>query len=305
MNYAALRAFHHVAQQGGVTRAAAALGLTQPTLSGQVKGLQARHGVRLFERRGRGVEPTELGLALHELTCRFFAVEDEIAEFLAAARDSGRGRLRLGADAPAHVIPALAAFNRRFPRMKLEVSLGNSQTILNQLLERRLDVAVIPDLARDKRLYAVPLRNDRLVALVPLTHEGAGRGRMRLGELARQSVVLREPGSRTRAVLQAALERAGVTIGEALEIGSREGVLEAVAAGLGVGVIFLSEFRGDERLKALDLTGAPTASREYVACLAGRRDAPSVEAFFEVAKSLAAGGRGAISSRRDTRRPTP
>lgn len=291
MNYAALRAFHAIVEHGGVTRAAAALGLTQPTLSGQAKSLQARHGVRLFERRGRGVEPTELGRALYELTRRFFAVEDEMEQMLVAARDPGRGRLRLGADAPAHVIPALAAFSRRFPRIKLEVSLGNSQAILDQLLDRRLDVAVIPDLPRDRRLHAVPLRDDRLVALVPLKHDWGRRRRVRLGELARQSVVLREPGSRTRAVLQAALERAGATIGEALEIGSREGVLEGVAAGLGVGVIFRSEFRGDERLKALDLTGAATVSREYVACLAARRDTPAVDAFFAAAMKLAGRGR--------------
>lgn len=290
MNYAALRAFHAIVEHGGVTRAAAALGLTQPTLSGQVKGLQAHHGVRLFERCGRGVEPTEPGRAMHALTRRFFQVEEEIAEFLTAARDPGRGSLRLGADAPAHVIPALAAFARRFPRMRLSLSLGNSRDILAELLDRRCDVAVIPDLPRDRRLYAVALRDDRLVALVTRRHAWVRRGRVRLAELARQPVVLREPGSRTRAVLQAALERASVTLDATLEIGSREGVLEAVAAGLGVGVIFASEFRGDERLRTLDLTGAPTHSREYVACLASRRETPAVQAFLVVALEQAGDG---------------
>ena len=52
INHAQLRAFHAVAGAGGFTRAAAALGVTQPTLSGQVAGLEAAYGVRLFERRG-------------------------------------------------------------------------------------------------------------------------------------------------------------------------------------------------------------------------------------------------------------
>ncbi len=283
MNYASLRAFHTIVEQGGVTRAAAALGLTQPTLSDQAKGLQQRHGVRLLERSGRGVEPTELGRALHALTRRYFQVEEEIAEFLAVARDPGRGRLRLGADAPTHVIPALAAFARRYPRIRLSLSLGNSRDILSQLLERRCDVAVIPDLPRDKRLHAVALRRDRLVALIPRRHPWAARQRISLSELARLTVALREPGSRTRAVLQAALEHSGVTLDAALEIGSREGVLEAVAAGLGVGVIFASEFRADERLRALDLTGARTGSTEYVACLVSQRDVPAVQTFMAMA----------------------
>lgn len=287
MNYAALRAFHHVVEHGGVTRAATALGVTQPTLSDQIKGMQTRHGVKLLERSGRGVEPTELGRALHVLTRRYFAVEEEIDEFLSSARDPGSGRLRLGADAPGHVIPALAAFARRFPRMRLSLSLGNSRDILAQLLDRRCDVAVIPDLPRDRRLYTAALRDDRLVALVPRRHNLARQGYVAVADLARGSVVVREPGSRTRAVLQGALERAGVTLGTALEVGSREGVIEAVAAGLGTGVIFLSEFRGDERLRAIELAGAATHSREFVACLAARRDAAPVKAFVEIAQALA------------------
>ena len=61
MNHTQLRAFHAVASEGSFTRAAAALHVTQPTLSGQVKALEEGFGVRLFDRRGRKVAPTELG----------------------------------------------------------------------------------------------------------------------------------------------------------------------------------------------------------------------------------------------------
>ncbi len=70
MNHAQLRAFHAVAGEGGFTRAAAALGVTQPTLSGQVAELEAAYGVRLFERRGRGIELTDLGAGLFDVTRR-------------------------------------------------------------------------------------------------------------------------------------------------------------------------------------------------------------------------------------------
>ena len=70
MNHAQLRAFHAVASEGSFTRAAAALHVTQPTLSGQVKALEESFGVRLFDRRGRKVMPTELGRELLDLTRR-------------------------------------------------------------------------------------------------------------------------------------------------------------------------------------------------------------------------------------------
>ena len=55
MNHAELRAFHAVATAGSYTKAAGLRHVTQPTLSGQVKALEKHYGVRLFERRGRGV----------------------------------------------------------------------------------------------------------------------------------------------------------------------------------------------------------------------------------------------------------
>jgi len=68
INHAQLRAFHAVASEGSFTRAAAALRVTQPTISAEVKELEDAYAVKLFERIGRGVEITELGKALHEIT---------------------------------------------------------------------------------------------------------------------------------------------------------------------------------------------------------------------------------------------
>src|ERR687884_691949 len=98
MNHAGLRAFHAVATEGSFTRAAAALNVTQPTLSAQVKGLEERYGAALFVRRGRGIALTELGEALLEISRRLFALEEQAGELLARARELAVGHLRLGAD---------------------------------------------------------------------------------------------------------------------------------------------------------------------------------------------------------------
>src|SRR5437660_1390161 len=103
MNYARLRSFHAVACEAGFTRAAARLGVSQPTLSAQVKALEEEFGVALFARRGRGVEATELGRALLDVTRRLFAVEEEAGELLSRARGLATGELRIGADSPYHV----------------------------------------------------------------------------------------------------------------------------------------------------------------------------------------------------------
>jgi aminoethylphosphonate catabolism LysR family transcriptional regulator len=282
MNHTALRAFHAVATEGSFTRAASALRVTQPTLSAQVKALEVEYGTALFVRRARGIAMTELGQALLEITRRLFALEEQAGELLSAARELATGQLRLGADSPYHVVPFLAAFRQRYPRIDLRLSIGNGEAMLDDLLTQRVDVAVLADPAEDSRLYAVPCGRHALVAILPKRHKLASRRRVGLAALARETIVLREPGSRTRRIFETALERAGLGAENAIEIGTREGVREAVAAGLGLGIVSAAELGHDDRLAALQLEGEGLETREYVVCLAERRALRIISAFFEV-----------------------
>ena len=280
MNLAQLRAFNAVAAAGGFTRAAARLGVTQPTLSGQVKALEEAYGVELIGRRGRQLALTETGAALLELTRRIFGLAEEAEQLLSAARGLERGHLRLGADAPYHVLPALGAFTQRYPRLRLSLTVGNSESLLRDLFDHRIDVAVVANLTPDARLHALPVRRDRLVLFVRKTHPWARRRWVKPAELAGERLVLREPGSSTRRVFETAMSRAGIPLEEIIEINSREAVREAVAAGLGVGVVSESEFGNDPRLVKLSLADADLGATEYVACLAERKELRLIRAFL-------------------------
>jgi len=285
MNAAQLRAFHAVASAGGFTRAATRLGVTQPTLSGQVKALEESYGVALIERRGRQLVLTEIGAALLDLTRRIFGLTEEAEQLLSAARGLERGHLRLGADAPYHVLPALGDFTRRYPKLRLSLTVGNSETLIRDLFDHRIDVAVVANLAPDARLHAVPVRRDRLVLFVPKRHPWARRKQVTPDQLAGERLVLREPGSSTRRVFETAMARAGIALEEVIEINSREAVREAVAAGLGVGVVSESEFGNDPRLVKVALAEADLGATEYVACLAERRELRLIRAFLEIVEN--------------------
>ena len=169
INHAHLRAFHAVASEGSFTRAARAVHLTQPTLSGQVKALEERYQVRLLDRRSRGVRLTELGCSLHDLTQRQALIHNEIERLLTTARGLLSGHLRVSADAPYQVIPLLAAFHQAYPSIRFSLELGNSETVLQQLLDQRCDVAVLPTPRVDPRLHIVRLAPDELVVFVATT----------------------------------------------------------------------------------------------------------------------------------------
>lgn len=282
MNYAQLRAFHAVAAEGGFLRAAERLNVTQPTLSEQVKQLEAAYGVKLFERRGRRSEITDLGRALFDATRRFFAVEQEAEQILSAARGLKRGRLRVAADAPYLIMPLLGHFSRRHPGIELSLSFGNSQRVLEALLTRRADLAVLPDIAPDRRLSTRPLARGRLVLLVSRAHPWGRRRSVALQELAGERLILREAGSATRALFDRALAESGVKPAATLEVGSREGLREAVAEGLGLGAVLESEIGNDDRLQALAIRDAALVSTEYLACLGERRQDRVIAAFLEL-----------------------
>src|SRR5262249_22222588 len=122
---------------------------------------------------------------------------------------------------------------------------------------------------------------------VPRAHAWAKRKRIRLADLQDQELVLRERGSITREVFEETLAAAEVKPGAIIDIQSREGVREAVAAGFGIGVVFESEFGDDERFRALRVGDADLAVAEYVLCLQERRRLALVRAFFDVAAELA------------------
>ena len=219
-----------------------------------------------------------------EITGRLYALEGDARRYLSDACSLTSGQLRVGADAPYHAIRLLATFNRRHPGIQLSFSFGNSSQVLNDLLERRTEVAVVAEPERDPRIYCIPFHRDRLIAFVDRAHRWSTRRSVKLEELAGEALMLREPGSVTRAVFERALVSRSIQLGPTLEIGSREAVREAVASGLGVGVVFESELGRDSRVHALTLRGAKLEAVEYAACLEDRRPVRVVRAFFNLVR---------------------
>lgn len=278
-----LRAFHLVAESGSFSAAARAAGVSQPNLSGQVTALEASYGVRLFDRRGRTVVPTETGRQLHGITSRLFALQDEARALLAGEQALTRGHLRIAADSAHHVVPIMAALRRRAAGLTFSLSIDNSAVVLERLLRHEADVAVMAKSVSDPRLSAMRLRTDHLVLFVPTGHRLARRNRVPLRALSGEELVLRERGSITREVLEQAMAAADIQPGAIIEVQTREGVREAVAAGFGIGAVFASELGGDGRFRELRVVDADLSVAEYAVCLEERRRSALVRAFMEEA----------------------
>jgi aminoethylphosphonate catabolism LysR family transcriptional regulator len=286
MNFTQLRAFHAVARQGGITRAAAWLGVSQPAVTAQIKALEARYGIELLRRHGQGVALTAFGRELFRRSRPLFAQLDDLDDLLAAAGALEVGELALGADGPFAVMDLLAAFLARHPAIRVSLRMGNAERVLADLVEGRTDVAVLNLTEPGAELHRRILGEDRLVAFVPAAHGFAARGAVPLAELAAAGLILREPGSATRRLLLDALDARGLAPSVRLELGSREAVREAVLAGLGVGTVFARELVPDPRLRVVPIADADLRAAVSLACLAERRELRVVQAVFAAARPL-------------------
>lgn len=286
MNFTQLRAFDMVAREGSFSRAAVQLGLTQPALTIQVKALEEAYGVRLFDRTGRSVKPTADGAALFDMTRRLFAVEEEAQELLNASHELRRGHLRVAADGPHIVMGMFARFRRRYPDVRLLVTLGNSASVRQNLLDQHVDIGILPGVENDPTFSCVRLWQHAPVLIVPLDHVWAKKRSVTVAELDGQPMLYREEGSNTQRQLDAAIRRAKVRPRVVLELGSREAVLGAVAAGLGFGVVWKVEVIGDRRFHMIDIKDAEVQSTDYVACLKGDRNRGVVRAMMAIAEEI-------------------
>jgi LysR family transcriptional regulator, low CO2-responsive transcriptional regulator len=288
LNLIHVLAFHDVAGAGGFTAAARRAGVSQPTLSAHVRALEAAAGRKLFARAGRGVRLTPAGEALHAATQDLVRAIGRVEDVVAGGKTPGRRLLRVSTDSAVHVLPILAELKRQWPTLQFAIQVANSAEVMAHVLDDAADVAVTARPVRDPRLLARRLRDDRLVVIASVDDALAQAGRIPLSALRGTPLALRERGSITRAIAEAALRDAGVSLEGGLEVETREGVLEAVAAGFGCGLVFASEAGTDARIAKLEIEGAAVDVAEYVICRYDRATAPPVADFLTVAARVAA-----------------
>lgn len=286
MHYSKLRAFHAVATQGGFSKAAEHLHLTQPTLSDQVRKLEIDFDILLFNRNSRSVTLTEAGKHLLLITTRMFECEAEAMEFLQETQDLLTGNLTLSADAPFHILKIVRKFRDRYPGVNVNIKIGNSEEILRHLFDFKSDIGVFSRVPDDERLNIVSLRDDPLVAVISKDHAWASRKSIRFSELEGQPLVLRERGSTTRQLIEDEFARLKLKQGTLMEVEGRESIREAVATGNGIGFVSKPEFGFDSRLQMLELKNCELPMHEYMVCLENRSNMRVVSAFWEMASEM-------------------
>lgn len=281
-----LRIFVGVAEREHMTRAAEDLNVTQSAASAAIAALEARHGIALFDRVGRGIALTEAGrMFLEEAR----AVLGQAASAELALADFGqlrRGTLRIVASQtiagywlPTH----LAAFRARYPGVTLEVSVDNSEGAAARVRSGDEALGFVEAEIDDPGLDRLAVAEDRLVLVSAAPFE-----RVDAEWLAAAPWIVREPGSGTRSSAETALAALGVdpsTRTIAMTLPSNEAVRTAVEAGAGVAVLSALVVRHALGTGALHAAPLDLPPRNFFALHhKERRRHKAVEALLELMK---------------------
>lgn len=287
-NYQHLRAFHAIAIEGGVSRAARRLNVSQPTLSQQLKALEARHAVTLFESRKAPLRLTQAGRDLFALTNKFFATAGDIDELLGESGSLGGGMLRLGSDNPTYAARLVRLFRRQHPHHEVQVQIGNAREVMRWLGEAQIDAAIASDPPGDASFSYQPLACEGLTCALPLGHSFAALDAVAIECLAEETLLLREPSSKTRAYTERALIDAEIRPRATIELHSRETIREGVALGLGISLFFSSECPPDPRLayRPLKSSARGYELRSYLVCQGERRRSALMRALQAIATEM-------------------
>ena len=284
MRYVQLRAFHYVAISGGFSRAAEALLLTQPAISDQVRSLETEYDVRLFNREKKQVTLTTSGEKLLEITRRMFEFEDQARELLSQTRAVKSGRLTIVADAAHHVTNILKPFCKKYPSVQVSVIAGNTESVISSLNSYEADIGVLAGGPEGSEYETINLSSTPIVVFASLDNPIGQRESVPVAELATLPLVMREPGSKTRAIFEDFVSQRGIELNIQIEAEGREAVRDIVASGDGIGIVSDAEFGQDTRLAKIAISDADLTLSEDLICLKERQDSWLIRSFMEVAR---------------------
>jgi molybdate transport repressor ModE-like protein len=283
-----LRLLVELRRRGSISAAAEACRMGQPSATKHLKTLEAAVGEKLVRRDGRASALTEAGeiVALHAQ--RVLDTLEGMQEELRALRFAERGTLTLAASTTqgSYVLPLLLqGFAERHPRVDVDVVIGSSRWVAERVARREVSLGLAGEVEWPEGVVADPWLHDEVVGIAAPGTLASRRGVVPVAELASVTLLVREPGSSTRAVADRYLAPTGYRPAKRWELDSDEAIKRSVRAGIGVGFVsrlVVTEELERGELDAFVVEGAGAMRRSvYLLRADGRDPVPAERAFIE------------------------
>lgn len=287
-----IEAFVHVSQLRSFSKAADALYLTQPTVTARIQALERELGEPLFERLGRTIRLTDAGTAFLPHAQRALQSLVEGKDELVSLRDVQHGTLAIGT-APTvgtYALPGLLErFSARYPGVEITIRTGRSEEVMAMVLADEVQVGFERYLEHHD-IETVPLYEDAIHLIASADHPIAKRGRARVQDVVRESVIFFDVGSSYHAMSHAIFRSTGVPTHHALEVDSLEMAKHLVLEGLGLAflpIVAIQRELDEHRLVRIEIESADLLTRQIAAIYRRNRlQSRSVVALLSLLKEI-------------------
>lgn len=235
-----LRLFLAICEEGGVVRAAERESTVPSAVSKRMAALEEKVGLRLLQRGPSGMAPTEAGKAFAQQAREVLEVMARMHSVLAAIASGGEGSVRIVASLAvisSSLSSDLVPLMRERPGIRISLREASSPEMVRQVREGSADLAVCWDAADLDGLNTLPYRDDHACAVVPADHPMARRKLLSFEETLSHDFISAMPGSMMEIMLRRQAFALGKTLSARVEVQSFDGVVRAVAAGLGLGIL--------------------------------------------------------------------
>lgn len=282
-----MKIFVTVFQQGSITGAARELHLAQPSVSLVIKELENYYGLRLFERIGRHISPTEGSKEFYNYAIHIVSLFQEMEKKMKNWDAVGSIRIGTSITIGTHILPALTRrFQRKYPELRLEAFISKSSDIEQHLLNNSIDIGLIETQPEHPELTFTPFMEDTMCAIVPCHHPLAGQAEISLPQLAEYPFLMREHGSAGREILDAAFALKQISVRPVWESSNTQAIVRGVSEGVGVAVLpyLLVERDIEEGLVAMVSLTEPIRRNLNIIYHKSKYLTPNMLAFVEMCK---------------------
>jgi len=292
INLNQLRAFYQAAKCQNVSLAAKRLFVSQPAVTAQVKLFEDNCGLKLFKKKGRNLYLTDEGKTLFNYARKIFEYEKKIEGAVAQLKELKKGSLRLGSARTyaRYFMPfLLTGFRDAYPHIKIHLDEGSSLEMIHSLIDLKNEVVIVAEAPGNPNIAFIPFSREELVLILPPNHPLANMGSISFEQLAEDPIIMKDPGSGTRKLVDELFAKNDCTPNILMETGDAEIIKLLVQHGEGIS--FLVKEAVAVELQEKKLVTVPLKKHSIfldvsIAYLENQPLSPPAQAFLKSMKNL-------------------
>ena len=275
-----LRSFWAVARSGGFSAAARSLGISQPTLTRQIREIEEGYGLVLFERNAKGIKLSPEGETLLPIVNRIFEQVNEAERYLKHHMNQGVRIAAVTTQVTTRMISALQSSN---PNLKFTLSVNTSTGVYKALHDRECDIGILTIPEDHQGLSVLDIGSYPLLAVLPDKHPLIERPDVGLDDLRHEPILSGSLASQARRHLDRACQKVGIELNIVQEIDAYEMIGELVNLDLGIGVIGFTGIVEKNLPNVRPIRECLRAIPVHFACLSINRRYRMIDHLFNIA----------------------